>query len=66
MPKRKSHKGLRKRIRITAKGKVRFKGANSGHLMSTKSGNRCRRLRKPTILAGTIRHRIIEAVLGKA
>ncbi len=50
MPKMKTHKGSKKRIKITANGKVRHKRANSGHLMSGKSGGRCRSLRKPTTL----------------
>ena len=66
MVKQKTHKGLKKRIRITANGKVKYKRANAGHLMSTKSGNRCRRLRKPRVLEGTVRHRIRLAVGGEA
>ena len=42
MAKFKPHKGLRKRVRVTAKGKVVRKKAGAGHLMSRKSGNRCR------------------------
>ena len=44
MPKLKSHKGLTKRIKVTASGKVKFKKAFSGHLMSHKSGQKCRHL----------------------
>ena len=50
MPKMKTHKGIKKRFKITANGKVRHKRANTGHLMSGKSGNRCRSLRKPAML----------------
>ena len=64
--KHKTHKGLKKRIRITATGKVKYKRANAGHLMSTKSGNRCRALRKSRVLVGTVRHAIRVAVGGKA
>jgi large subunit ribosomal protein L35 len=38
MPKLKSHKALLKRIRITAKGKVKIRRAFGGHLRSHKSG----------------------------
>jgi len=48
MPKQKSHKGIRKRMRVTRRGKVLRKKANAGHLMSTKSGQRRRRLRRKT------------------
>ncbi|MBN2063615.1 MAG: 50S ribosomal protein L35 [Sedimentisphaerales bacterium] len=46
MPKLKTHKGLAKRVRVTATGKVVYKRAFGGHLMSHKSGNRVRGLRK--------------------
>jgi len=63
MPKMKTHKGLAKRVKITATGKVRFKKANSGHLMSGKSGRRCRSLRKPAMLAATGLKRRIKEML---
>ena len=64
MPKMKTHKGLKKRVKVTANGKVRYKRANSGHLMSGKSGNRCRRMRKPATLQGAIQDRIKIALGG--
>lgn len=66
MPKMKAHKGLRKRIRVSATGKIKFKPANAGHLMSGKSGNRKRKLRKTTILAGKVQDAMRIAVMGKA
>jgi len=44
--KNKTHKGLAKRLRKTRTGKILRKQANRGHLMSTKSGTRKRRLRR--------------------
>ncbi len=44
MPKQKTHKGLKKRVRISASGKVKRKKSGKGHLMSHKSGKRCRTL----------------------
>ena len=44
MPKQKTHKGLKKRVKITASGKVRFKKSFSGHLMSSKNAKRRRHL----------------------
>ncbi len=64
MPKMKTHKGVLKRIRVTATGKVRHKRANSGHLMSGKSGNRCRSLRKTTTLKRAFRERMKQALAG--
>ena len=58
MPKMKTHKGLKKRVKVTAKGKVRYKRTYAGHLMSGKSGKRCRLLRRPGLLEGSIEKRI--------
>jgi len=44
MPKLKPHKGLLKRVKVTAKGKILRHQASKGHLMSIKSGRRRRRL----------------------
>jgi len=54
MVKMKTHKGLKKRVRVTASGKVKHKKSFTGHLMSSKSGRRCRRLRKAGLLQGPV------------
>ena len=46
MPKLKTHKGLKKRIRVGAKGKIKRSRAEKGHLLSGKSGRRKEHLRK--------------------
>ncbi|AQQ09358.1 50S ribosomal protein L35 [Sedimentisphaera cyanobacteriorum] len=46
MPKMKPHKGLSKRVKITAKGKFKYKRAGSNHLMSAMSPKRRRNLGK--------------------
>ena len=45
MPKLKTHKGLLKRVRITASGKVKFKRSFNSHLRSHKNGEKIRQLR---------------------
>ena len=45
MPKMKTHKGLKKRVRVTRNGKVIRNLPGRRKLMSHKSGNRRRRLR---------------------
>ena len=37
MPKQKTHKGLKKRVKVTATGKIKHKKSGAGHLMSRKS-----------------------------
>ncbi|HHT9136157.1 MAG TPA: 50S ribosomal protein L35 [Candidatus Wunengus sp. YC60] len=46
MPKLKTHKGLKKRIKIGAKGKIKRPRAGKGHLLSGKSGRRKQHMRK--------------------
>jgi large subunit ribosomal protein L35 len=50
MPKLKTHKGMKKRFKVSANGKVQHKRCGSSHLMSHKSGKRVRRLRKTSTL----------------
>jgi len=64
MPKQKTHKGLAKRVKVTATGKVKRKRAFGGHLMSSKSGNRCRTIGKSTVMNATM-GRKARAALGK-
>lgn len=52
MPKQKTHKGLTKRVRITASGKLKRKRSGGGHLMSGKSAKRRRRIAGSAIVAG--------------
>jgi len=49
MPKQKTHKGLAKRVKVTAKGKIKHRHAGCGHLMSSKNAKRRRRLTSPAI-----------------
>jgi large subunit ribosomal protein L35 len=47
MPKMKTHSGAKKRFKLTAKGKVRGRHANSSHLLEKKSPKRKRAFGKP-------------------
>ena len=50
MPKLKTHKGMKKRFKVSANGKVLHKRCGSSHLMSHKNGKQVRRLRKKSAL----------------
>ena len=50
MPKMKTHKGAAKRFKITGSGKVKRFKANKSHILTKKSANRKRRLRRPTLV----------------
>lgn len=66
MPKVKTHKGVLKRVRITARGKVKYRKNFGRHLMSGKSGKRVRQLRRPEILTGSIARRLRLALAGRS
>ncbi len=63
--KQKTHKGLRKRVKVSANGKVRYNKSFAGHLMSHKSGRRCQQLRKKSALVGAIAKNVKEALGAK-
>jgi large subunit ribosomal protein L35 len=48
--KMKSHKGIKKRFKVSATGKVSHKRCGSSHLNSHKSGGKIRKLRKKSFL----------------
>ena len=52
MPKLKPHKGLLKRVKITASGKVKFSKRGKSHLNSVMPGKRTRQLRNKTVASG--------------
>ena len=64
MPKMKRHKGLAKRVKVSARGKVHHNKSGAGHLMSCKDGARCRRLRKRNVLPAVLAAKIRRALLA--
>lgn len=65
MPKSKPHNGLKKRVKVTARGKLVRQKSFAGHLMSRKSGNRCRQLRRKALLVGNIAENVKRALALK-
>jgi large subunit ribosomal protein L35 len=65
MPKMKSHKGARKRFKITGSGKVKRMRAFKSHILTKKSPKRKRNLRQSTTMTtnGEIRNikRLLQA-----
>lgn len=64
MPKQKTHKGTKKRFRLTATGKVKHRAAGTSHLASRMSKKRRRNLRGTKILSATVVHQITRALAG--
>jgi len=65
MPKQKTHKGAKKRFRVSKKGKVTHKRAGMSHLMSSMTGKRKRQLRKKGSIAGKDLKMIVSSLQGK-
>ena len=66
MPKQKTHKGTKKRFRLTAKSKVKHRQAGTSHLAARMSSKRSRNLRGTTVLAEVSSKGIIEALAGNS
>ncbi|MBL4849841.1 MAG: 50S ribosomal protein L35 [Planctomycetes bacterium] len=64
MPKAKTHKGARKRVRVSKKGRVKFRHSFTSHLLSSRSSNRLRKLRRRGVACRADEKRILE-LLGK-
>lgn len=62
MPKLKPHKGLLKRIKVSARGKVMRRMTGAQHLMSGKTGRRRQRLRRSVVVTGRLARTIRRAV----
>lgn len=64
MPKQKSHKGLAKRVKVTATGKIKRQRANGSHLMSVKNAKRRRRIGSSSLVLGKLVKKL-RSELGK-
>ena len=65
MPKMKTHKGSRKRFKVSATGKLKRTQAGKKHLNSHKSGKRKRQLRGKVAEVGIVAAKYIAAMGGK-
>ena len=64
MPKQKTHKGTKKRFRLTAKGKAKHRQAGTSHLAFRISSKRRRNLRGTATLAKPMEKKIRQALNG--
>jgi len=62
MPKQKTHKGTKKRFRLTATGKVKHRQAGTSHLAARMSQKRKRNLRGTGVVDGVEADRIKKAL----
>jgi large subunit ribosomal protein L35 len=54
MPKLKTHKGAKKRFKVTPTGKILFAKKGRRHILTCKSAKRKRNLRKTGVVEGTL------------
>ncbi len=66
MPKQKTHKGVKKRFRTTAKGKVKHRQSGTSHLAARMEHKRKRMLRGTTVLAKEFTENIKQALAGNS
>ena len=58
MPKLKTNKGAKKRLRLTKSGRIKHWSPGKRHLLRRKDAKRRRQLRKPKILARVVERRM--------
>ena len=66
MPKQKTHKGTKKRFRLTAKGKAKHRQSGTSHLAARMDQKRVRNLRGSTPVSAGSEKGIREALYGKS
>jgi large subunit ribosomal protein L35 len=64
MSKNKTHKGTKKRIRVSATGKLMRRRPFGSHLLTKKSANRKRKLRKATTVGSQDQNKLRD-LLGR-
>jgi large subunit ribosomal protein L35 len=66
MPKQKTHKGTKKRFRLTAKGKAKHRSAGTSHLAARMSQKRKRQLRGTETSSDTEAKMVRKALAGNS
>jgi large subunit ribosomal protein L35 len=64
MPKQKTHKGTKKRFRLTAKGRAKHRQAGTSHLATRMSQKRKRNLRGTKTVDRSMESSVREALCG--
>ncbi len=64
MPKQKTNKSVKKRMKVTASGKIKRRKVNKRHLLSGRSTKRKRQLRQAEIETGKIAKKYVKALAG--
>ena len=65
MPKMKTHKGTKKRVKVTGSGKVSVKHSGKSHILTKKSNKRKKRLGQDAIVPVGAARRIKKVLAGQ-
>jgi large subunit ribosomal protein L35 len=66
MPKQKTHKGTKKRFRLSANGKIKHRSAGTSHLAARKNQKRIRKLRGTDTLDTAMGKAVKRALAGNS
>ena len=66
MPKQKTHKGTKKRFRLSANGKIKHRSAGTSHLAARKNQKRIRKLRGTDTLGSGMVKAVKKALAGNS
>ncbi len=66
MPKMKTHKGTKKRVKVTGSGKLIIKHSGKSHILTKKSNKRKKRLSQDAIVPKGAERRIKKVLAGQA
>ena len=66
MPKQKTHKGVKKRFRVTGTGKVKHRQSGTSHLAARKTHKRKRNLRGTSVLDKEFTRQIVNVLHGNS
>lgn len=65
MPKMKTHKGAKKRIKVTGSGKFVIKHSGKSHILTKKTHKRKKRLGKDAVLSGGAERKAARLLAGQ-
>ena len=65
MPKMKTHKGTKKRVKVTGSGKISIKHSGKSHILTKKSHKRKKRLGQDTIVPKGAERKIKKVLAGQ-
>ena len=64
MPKQKTNKAARKRVRVSKKGRVKFRHSFTSHLLSSRSSKRLRSLKRRGVASKPDEKRVLALLAG--